>query len=97
MQAYLQDEAEVSRGLVFVFKVFPVVDVYVIELDKADEVTGWLKRKKELHNLFIVSSFLFLLSCQQSRIATLQMQMMGIVHCMDGMFGSGSCQEIQDT
>lgn len=38
----LQNKAEVSRGLVFPFEVFAVVDVYVVELDEADEITGRL-------------------------------------------------------
>lgn len=47
MITHLQDEAEVSRGLVFALIVFAVVDVHVVELNEADEVTGGLERKKE--------------------------------------------------
>lgn len=56
---YLQNKAEVSRGLVFVFKVFAVVDVYVVELDKADEVTGWLKRNKRGFHYILIRSVFF--------------------------------------
>lgn len=38
----LQDKTEVSRGLVFASKVLAVVDINIVELDKADEVTGRL-------------------------------------------------------
>lgn len=38
----LQNKAEVSWGLVFALKVFAIVDIYIVKLDKADEVTGRL-------------------------------------------------------
>lgn len=38
----LQQKAEVRRRLVFALEVFAVVDVDVVELEKADEVTGRL-------------------------------------------------------
>lgn len=36
----LQNKAEVSRGFVFALKVFAIVDIYIVKLDKTDEVTG---------------------------------------------------------
>lgn len=38
----LQNETEVRRRLVSVPDVFPVVNVYVVQLDEADEITGRL-------------------------------------------------------
>lgn len=40
---HLQDEAEVRGGLVFALEVFAVVNVQVVQLDEADEVTGRLE------------------------------------------------------
>lgn len=64
-QTYLQNKAEVSWGLVFALKVFAIVDIYIVKLDKADEVTGRLKRNKGLDYKLICSVFvgLFLFSC----------------------------------
>lgn len=39
-QPYLQHEAEVRWSFVFGLEVFAVVNVYVVKLDKAHEVTG---------------------------------------------------------
>lgn len=38
----LENKAEVSRGLVFALNVLAVVDVHVVKLDKAHQVTGGL-------------------------------------------------------
>lgn len=37
---YLQNKAEVRWGLVSVLKVFAIVNIDIVELDKADKVTG---------------------------------------------------------
>lgn len=44
-EAYLQNKTEVSRRLVFVLKVFAVVDVYIVKLEEAHKVTGRLEIK----------------------------------------------------
>lgn len=40
MLTYLQNKAEVSRGLVFGLQVFGVIDIQVVKLDEANEITG---------------------------------------------------------
>lgn len=75
MQPYLQHKAEVSWSFVFALKVFAVVDVYVVELDEADEVTGRLKgNKRRLFGLGFFFFAIYLFLCQLNSISTLQMQ-----------------------
>lgn len=43
---HLQNETEICWGLVFVFELFAIVHIYIVELDETHQVTRCLWKKR---------------------------------------------------